>query len=41
MAHRKKYNEIELNSRKAIREGNLSYEQGQEVYKHIGVEGEE
>jgi hypothetical protein len=39
IAHRKKYNEIELNSRKAIREGNLSYEQDQEVYKHIGVQG--
>jgi hypothetical protein len=40
-AHRKKYNEIELNSRKAIREGNLSYEQDREIYKDIGIEGED
>ena len=40
IAHRKKYNEIELNSRKAIREGTLSYELDQNVHKQIGVEKE-
>ncbi|MHC4708140.1 MAG: HzsA-related protein, partial [Planctomycetota bacterium] len=40
MAHRKKYNEIELNSRLAIREGTLRYEPDQDVYKEIEVEEE-
>ena len=39
IAHLDKYQKIEANSRKAIREGTLSYEQDLEVYKHIGVQG--
>lgn len=38
MAHLEKYRKIEANSRKAIREGTLSYEQDKESYKQIGFE---
>ena len=37
MAHQEKYSKIEMNSRKAIREGTLRHEPDQEVYKQIEI----